>query len=130
MVVGPPIAQRNDSTELDKAAQTAEVLDTRTKTVEWKNKCWQFGICWNCGHLRYVLTKYGKETAECVVYDRPSRLLSASDPVLECSDHYDRFAMSLPMMWQIATLIEVDQPRVAGFVTKGDENGLEKDKAL
>lgn len=119
-----------DNPENKKAFQHAERIQDKEREGETKAKLSQFGICWNCSHLTYVLTKYGKETAVCRGYERPDRVLSAADPVIECTDHNNKFEMGLNAMWAIATLIDADKPRVAGFITEEEDNGLEKDKAL
>lgn len=113
-----------------RAFESADRISDKKGEVEARSKLAQFGICWNCLHMRYTCTKYGKESCLCERYDKPDRPLSAADPVMECNFHSDKFAMSLSQMWMMATLINTNEPRVAGFVTEDEYNGLEENKAL
>jgi hypothetical protein len=104
--------------EVNEATEKAQRLEERTRELAWSRKYSQFGICWNCTRFWFTKTKYGKETAICARYDKPDLQLSSSDPVIECSEHVDRFTLSVNAMWSMATLIEVEEPRRAGFIAE------------
>lgn len=109
------------SNEFDKAEREINRIQYFSGELEHRTKYDQFGICWNCRSFRYHATKYGKEVAVCQRYDRPDTILSSSDPVVECTDHSNKFEMSLSMMFGMARLIDVEKPRQAGFITEEEE---------
>lgn len=74
----------------------------------------KFGICWNCVHLRYHRTRYGREISVCEASVDSIVPLNESDPIQECSRHMNRFEMSLNVMWSIATMIDPTRRKV-GF---------------
>jgi len=110
------ISYSEPGAEVNEAAEKAQRLEERTQELAWSRKYSQFGICWNCTRFWFTKTKYGKETAICARYDKEDLPLSSSDPVIECSEHVNKFALSVSVMWSMATLIEVEEPRRAGFI--------------
>lgn len=81
-----------------------------------------FGLCDSCDHIAYSRTKYGTEVTFCSASSnephhvvRPNRF----DPIVRCV-WYDEFGkMSLAMMWNIATLIDVKKAKM-GFGLEGE----------
>jgi hypothetical protein len=75
-----------------------------------------FGLCDSCDHVSYSRSKYGTEITFCSHSDndrgmvRPNRF----DPILRCV-WYDEFGkLSLAIMWNMATLIDVRKKKI-GF---------------
>lgn len=119
----------NNAKEFNRVERLVTQIEVKEQTSERKKYLGMLGVCWNCRHLRYVRTKYGKEEAVCVHYEHPDRLLNPTDPVVECSDHDDKFSMSLATMWELATLIDAAPPKQAGFIhTESEIPKREKEK--
>lgn len=123
-----PNVRRNEK-EYDKAETFVARTQDGAKQRDLKGLRAKFGICWNCRLFDYALTRYGKELATCGRFDSGPVPLNATDPVVECNHHYDRFEMNISMMWQIATMINVDAPRPAGFVTEKERKEEERNDA-
>lgn len=79
-----------------------------------------YGICSGCKSFRCIKREYGEEQVWCdeadmiadkVLLIRPSM----QDKVTHCDMFYPRGQMSLMEMSQIATFIEVEKGRKAGF---------------
>ena len=84
-----------------------------------------FALCDTCLHVSYSRTKYGTEIVFCSANDndrgwvKPNRF----DPIVRCV-WYDEFGkLSLAMLWNIATLIDVKKTKI-GF---GDDTREEVD---
>ena len=79
-----------------------------------------FGLCDSCEHVAYSRTKYGTEITFCSSSDndhhvvRPNRF----DPIVRCVWYIEFGKLSLAMLWNIATLIDIKKSKI-GF---GDGN--------
>lgn len=75
-----------------------------------------FGLCDSCDHVSYSRSKYGTEITFCSHNDNdrgnvhPNRF----DPILRCVWYEEFGKLSLSIMWNMATLIDVRKKKI-GF---------------
>jgi len=72
------------------------------------------GICADCKSLQYCKTEFGKVFARCSHYEIG---LTGQNRITECTCHDPKGILSLQEMYAMATLIDVDQPSVRGFIS-------------
>jgi len=75
-----------------------------------------FGLCDSCDHVSYSRTKYGTEITFCSASEnerkwvRPNRF----DPIVRCVWYNEFGKLTLAMLWNIATLIDIKKTKI-GF---------------
>ena len=75
----------------------------------------EFGLCSTCSNMQFARTEFRVRRALCVEFDFA---LSASEPIIDCTNHEKIGSLTLQSMWNMATMI--DPPgRKIGF--KGEE---------
>jgi hypothetical protein len=73
-----------------------------------------FGLCFNCTYFSYYKTKLGTETFGCENNHAINPRISTSDPITFCSAYEEKGKLTLNIMWNIATFIDVEEKNI-GF---------------
>jgi hypothetical protein len=81
-----------------------------------------YGLCAKCTNFTYIKTQYGKELAFCTNSNKMKP--SPVDPIVVCSDFYPMGQLSIEVLWNMATMIEVKKQNI-GF-TVDDKNETKK----
>ena len=88
-----------------------------------------FGLCDSCDHVSYSRSKYGTEITFCSHNNnerervRPNRF----DPILRCVWYEEFGKLSLAIMWNMATLIDVRKKKI-GFGDGTEEIEVETER--
>ena len=80
-----------------------------------------YGLCSRCGHFDYQKTSLGDVVALCDMHRKLAIRPRQDDPITVCSHFYPRGQMSLYDMMGLATLIDVNKKRKAGFLDEVTE---------
>lgn len=74
------------------------------------------GLCDSCCNISYSRTKYGTETIFCSDSNNEHHVVKPSrfDPIVRCVWYAEFGKLSLAMLWNIATLIDVKKTKI-GF---------------
>lgn len=100
--------------EFTRIESTANVLDTYQERETSKVPA-SFGICSKCVNFFYRKTKYGTELYYCEHhFDQRVAVPNSSDPVAFCSNFSAKGQISLELMWNMATLVNVNTKTI-GF---------------
>lgn len=78
----------------------------------------EYGLCSRCDNFKIRKSKLYNEEVWCDNYNSIKEMTvkpSKMDPVVECSSFYPRGQLNLRSMLGIATIIDVEEKRVAGF---------------
>jgi hypothetical protein len=75
-----------------------------------------FGLCDSCANVSYSRTKYGTEVVFCSDSNNEHHVVKPSrfDPIVRCVWYEEFGKLSLAMLWNIATLIDVKKTKI-GF---------------
>ena len=71
------------------------------------------GMCASCKSLQYCKTEFNKVFAKCGHYEIT---LSGNNRIVDCNSHNPRGVLSLEEMYALATLIDLDDHKIKGFV--------------
>lgn len=82
------------------------------------------GICYNCKSLNYCKTEFQNVFAKCGHYEMR---LYGQNRIVECNQHTPRGVLSLAEMYSLATLIDLDEPMVKGFISQDPKFMKKKD---
>ena len=77
----------------------------------------QIGICHNCTYLEFCETEFGSVLAVCNSF---KFRLSGQNRIKKCNQHSTRGAMEVSDMFAIATIIDLGEKKIHGFV--GDQS--------
>ena len=73
------------------------------------------GMCYNCKNLNYCKTEFGSVHAFCCEFEFK---LSGQNRIVECNSHSPKGVLSLSEMYEIAYIIESNEEKVEGFISK------------
>ena len=96
--------------------------DRLTKSIKHKASSIpnNFGLCSKCDYFEYTSTKLGSEVYFCGRnHSFPIRLEGAFDPIVSCTEYYEKGSVTLEFLWNIATFIDVKRNPI-GFDLKED----------
>jgi len=101
----------------NKIAPQAENLIEKVKEKESPVDS-SFGLCSKCSNFEYTKSQLGTEKWACGNYHSRNGIAifypNNSDPIMTCSDFHQKGQISLDLMWNIATFIDVEK-KVIGF---------------
>lgn len=110
-----------DSEEQEKVGDLLESRAVELGLDKWESQSGaigslesKLGICSNCKTLRYCKTEFGDVIAHCWTFKIN---LHGRDRVVECNEHNARGIMSLRDMEMMATLIDIGEGEIGGFIT-------------
>ena len=75
----------------------------------------EIGICYDCKYLNYCKSEFGKVHAVCSNFEAK---LSGQNRIVECNCHSPRNMLSLTEMYSMAYIIEPDEVKTEGFISK------------
>ncbi len=75
----------------------------------------EVGMCYNCKHLNYCKTEFGKVHAICNHFEFK---LTGQNRITECNCHSPKNVLSLTEMYSMAYLIDPAEEKTEGFISK------------
>lgn len=85
-----------------------------SQSIEYSSLKDLIGICSNCQNMRYCKREFGDVCAICWTF----RInLNCQDKIIECNEHSPRGVMSLRDMEMMATLIDIGEGVIGGFIS-------------
>jgi hypothetical protein len=124
-----PLKKLSDYDETEKESIEDEVSSATTALGmnAWSHKDGgtlfedQVGICHNCNNLDFCQSEFGNVLAICTTF---KIRLSGQNRITKCNQHNTRGAMDVNDMTAIATIIDLSEKKINGFV--GDQSGKRK----
>lgn len=108
-----------DRQEFLRTKRSADRIDTAGEMRERRLKYIDLALCAKCRHVHAETTQYGTHRYWCTESER-LRILSPSDPIIDCTGFWDVAHRPLRELMEIAIPIDVGRRRI-GFDLDNEE---------
>lgn len=111
-----PNEEKPETTKLRRNMRIIEhTKDRRERTKKYAD----LGLCGTCLFLHAEVTKYGTRRQWCTNLRRG---ITASDPIMECTDFEEAGKMPLSLLMEMAVPIEAKRTKKIGFIYSMDHD--------